>query len=72
LGANLRRPFWTEVIDTFVVLSPRTCLTTSIGFKMYFLLTKNSAWGSVGLSDQQATCDTIERAALCGKLPVDS
>ena len=40
------------MIDTFVVLSPQNFLMTSIGLKMYFLLTKNSARGAVRFSDR--------------------
>ena len=40
------------MIDTFAVLSPQNHLTISIGLKMYFLLTKNSARGAVRFSDR--------------------
>jgi len=51
-GGNLRCPFWTAVWVTFFVLSPRTCLTTSIEPSLYSLLTENSARGSVRFSDR--------------------
>jgi len=52
LGANLRRPFWTEVGIEFLLLVNETSESISIGLKMYPLLTKNSARGAVRLSDR--------------------
>ena len=40
------------MIDTFAVLFPQNFFMTSIGLKMYLLLTKNSARGAVRFSDR--------------------
>ena len=55
MGANLRRPFWTAVAVTFLLLVNETSESISIGLKMYLLLTENSARGAVRFSDRLGT-----------------
>jgi hypothetical protein len=50
LGANLRHPFWIEVIDTFSVVPPQNHFTMSLGPKMWSLHTESLVRAAVGLS----------------------
>ena len=59
------------MIDTFLLLSPQNLVTISIGLKMYFLITKNSARGSVGLSDRLGGRDDERVTFFVGVPAVD-